>query len=108
MAEIKFDPLAPFENKQLLDELLEKFKTFKYKLYGKREIKFYRGEPDKYEFDLNIGRVHFTELDFQGISKFIKETNDKWKTKITYCIYISKENELIINVRSPKAPNDME
>ncbi|HYV08585.1 MAG TPA: hypothetical protein VEL81_03300, partial [Thermoplasmata archaeon] len=63
-----FDPLEPFANKELLDELIGELGKFRYKLYGSIPIRFHRGEPTKYEFDLNLGVVHFTEQDFQKLS----------------------------------------
>lgn len=104
-----FDPLEPFESKLLLKEVLSKFKNLEYKLYGRIPIKFHRGKPTKYEFDLNLGVMHFTELDFQNLSKIFKEINSKWKTQMTYCIYPAKnERAMIINIRgSPKAPSEL-
>lgn len=95
-----------FTNKDFLNETLENFKKFEYKLYGKKAIKFHRGEPNQFEFDLNLGIIHFTEQDFKGISEFIEKINKKWKSEITYCIYPSKESnrDIIINVRVPGAP----
>ena len=106
MANEKFDALAPFANKKFLAEVLKEFEGFEYKLYGPKPIKLYRGKPTEFEFDLNLEMIHFTEKDFQGISEFVRKINDKWGTSITYCIYPAKERnrDMIINVRSPKAP----
>ena len=103
-----FEPLEPFENKELLNEILSKLENFEYKLYSRIKIKFFRGKPTKYEFDLNLGVMHFTEKDFSGLSKIFSEINKKWKTQMTYCIYPAKDQRaMIINVRgSPKAPSD--
>ncbi len=105
-----FEPLEPFSNKIMFNELLNELKEFKFKLYGKREIKFYRGKETKYEFDWNLGVIHFTELDFRGLSEIFEKINKKWGTKITYCIYPSKEGDrnIIMNVRSPKAPFEID
>ena len=64
-------------NKELLNETLESFKNFEYKLFGKRKLDLYRGAPTEFEFDLNLGVIHFTELDFRGISSFIEKINNK-------------------------------
>ena len=106
----KFDAYAPFEKKELLDETLKEFENFEYKLYGKIPLKFHRGNPNKFEFDLNVGQIHFTEQDFLGISAFMKKINEKWGTPITFCVYTPKDGSrnMIINVRSPKAPVEME
>jgi len=61
-----FDPLEPFENKELLRNVLDRLEQFEYKLYGRIPLKFHRGEPTRYEFDLNLGVVHITEQDCQG------------------------------------------
>ena len=105
----KFDVLEPFASKKVLNEVLNKFKNFEYKLYNKIPIKFYRGKPTKYEFDLNLGMMHFTEQDFKGLSELFNSINNKYKTKMTYCVYPAKEGrEIIINIRgSPKAPADL-
>lgn len=93
-------------NKELLDETLKSFKNFEYKLFGKRGLNFYKGQPDEFEFDLNLGVIHFTELDCKGISAFIENINKKYNVEITYCIYPAKEanRNMIINVRLPGAP----
>ncbi len=106
-----FDPLEPFLGKKLLKELLDKLEQFKYKLYGKIPLKFYKGKPTKYEFDLNFGMMHVTEQDCKGLSEIFSEVNKKWNTQMTYCIYPGKEGkrEMIMNVRgSPKAPANLE
>ncbi len=70
-----FDPLEPFENKELLRNVLDRLEQFDYKLYGRIPLKFHRGEPTRYEFDLNLGVVHITEQDCQGLSEiFASET----------------------------------
>ena len=108
---VKFDPLEPFSDKKLLNELLGELRSFKYKLYGKIPLKFHRGRPTKYEFDLNLGLMHFTELDFRGLSAIFQKINRKWGTQMTFCIYPSKKKfrDMIINVRgSPKAPSELD
>ena len=66
MPEGKFDPLEPFASKELLQELVDDLAKFRYKLYGPIRMRFHRGEPTKYEFDLNLGVLHFTEQDFRS------------------------------------------
>jgi hypothetical protein len=97
-------------NKELLEETLKSFKNFEYKLFGKRKMDFYRGEPTEFEFDLNLGVIHFTELDCKGISSFIEKINKKYNVEITYCIYPAKEanRNMILNVRLPGAPFELE
>jgi len=107
----KFDPLAPFASKKLLDEMLGELKNFRYKLFGKIPLKYYRGRPTVYEMDINLGLIHFTELDFQGMSAIFERINRKWGTQMTYCIYPSKKKfrDIILNVRgSPKAPSEID
>ncbi len=106
-----FDPLEPFASKKLLREVLAEFKKFEYKLYGRIPLKFHRGKPALYEFDLNLGLVHFTELDFQRLSAIFARINKKWGTQMTFCIYPSKQKfrDIVINVRgSPKAPSEVD
>lgn len=97
-------------NKELQDEVLEFFKNFEFKLFGKRGINLYRGQVDEYEFDLNLGVIHFTEMDCKGISAFIDGINKKYGVEITYCIYPAKEanRNMILNVRLPDAPFELE
>ncbi len=73
-----FDPMEPFAKEDLLREVLVEFEKFDYKLYGPIPLRFHRGQPTKYEFDLNLGVVHFTEQDFAGLSSFIRRINGKW------------------------------
>jgi hypothetical protein len=106
-----FDPLEPFADKSLLDETMGELGRFKYKLYGQIPLKLHRGEPTVYEFDLNLGVIHFTEQDFKGLSEIFERINKKWGTRMTYCIYPSKDapREIIMNVRgSPKAPSEID
>ena len=105
-----FDPLEPFLNKKLLKEVSEKLKNFEYKLYGKISLRHYRGKPTKYEFDWDLGLIHFTEQDFKGLSRIFEDINNKWKTKMTFCIYpaLEKNRHMVMNIRgSPKAPSDL-
>lgn len=97
-------------NKELQDEILAGFKNFEYKLFGKRGLNFYRGQVDEFEFDLNLGVIHFTELDCKGISALIDGINKKYNVEITYCIYPAKEanRNMILNVRLPGAPFELE
>lgn len=106
-----FDPLEPFADKSLLDEVLGELSGFKYKLFGQIPVRFYRGDPTAYEFDLNLGVIHFTEQDCKGLSEIFDRINRKWGTKMTYCIYPSKDRarDMILNVRgSPKAPSEID
>ncbi len=106
----KFDPMEPFADKKVLDEIVKLLESFEYKLYGKIPIKFHRGKPTVYEFDLNLGIIHFTEQDFKGLSVIFEKINKKFGTQMTFCIYPSREKnrDMIINVRgSPKAPSEI-
>ena len=106
-----FDPMEPFADPALLAELVGELSKFEYKLYGAIPIRFHRGEATKYEFDLNLGVVHFTEQDCKGLSEIFARTNAKWGTEMTYCIYPSKERtrDMILNVRgSPMAPAEID
>lgn len=106
-----FDPMEPFADPALLADLIGELSKFEYKLYGAIPIRFHRGEATKYEFDLNLGVVHFTEQDCKGLSEIFARTNAKWGTEMTYCIYPSKERarDMILNVRgSPMAPAEID
>lgn len=107
----EFDPMEPFASETLLAELVDGLSKFEYKLYGPIPLRFHRGEPTKYEFDLNLGLVHFTEQDFAGLSDMFGRLNGKWGTEMTFCIYPSKEKarDMILNVRgSPMAPAEID
>ena len=107
----KFDPMEPFADADLLRETLDALVGFEYKLYGRRPKRIHRGEPTAYEFDLNLGVIHFTELDFKGLSAIVRGLNEKWGTEMTFCVYPSKESnrEMILNVRgSPLAPSELD
>ncbi len=104
-----FDPLAPFGSKAMLDEVMAELGRFRYKLYGARPVVLHRGSPTPYEFDLNLGVIHFTEQDFKGLSELFARVNAKWGTRMTFCVYPSKEKarDMILNVRgSPRAPSE--
>ena len=105
----KFDSLEPFADKKCLKDMTEALKNFEYKLYGKMPLKFYRGKPTKYEFDIDLGVFHFTEKDFKGLSDIFSKVNKKWGTEMTFCVYPKKESRgMVINIRgSPKAPSDL-
>src|SRR2546427_438371 len=80
-------------------------------LGGPIPLRFHRGEPTKYEFDLNLGVVHITEQDCNGISEIFAAINKSWQTQVTFCIYPSKDRarDMILNVRgSPKAPAEID
>jgi hypothetical protein len=105
------DPMEPFADETLLKELVGELSKFEYKLYGSIPIAFHRGNPTKYEFDLNLGVIHFTEQDFRGLSETLARMNGKWGTEMTYCIYPSREKarDMILNVRgSPLAPAEID
>jgi len=107
----KFDPLEPFANEGMLKEVLDELRNFEYKLYGKIPLRLHRGNPTKYEFDVTLGVVHFTEEDFQRLSVSFARMNEKWGSQMTFCIYPSKGGgrEIILNVRgSPKAPSEID
>ncbi len=107
----KFDPLEPFADETLRKEIVRELERFEYKLYGAIPIRFHRGEPSQYEFDLNLGIMHFTEEDFKGLSQIFERINREWRTQMTFCIYPSKEKarDVILNVRgSPKAPSEID
>jgi hypothetical protein len=106
----KFNPLEPFASKRLLNEVLGEMRRFRYKLYGNIPPKFHRGKPTKYEFDLALGVIHFTEQDFKGLSAIFEKINNKWGTRMTFCLYPSKKlyRNIVINIRgSPKAPAEI-
>jgi hypothetical protein len=103
--------MEPFADETLLKEIVEELSKFEYKLYGPIPLAFHRGNPTKYEFDLNLGVVHFTEQDFRGLSEIFARMNGKWGTDMTYCIYPSREKarDMILNVRgSPMAPAEID
>lgn len=105
------NPMEPFANETLLNETLDELGKFEYKLYGGIPVKLHRGEPTKYEFDLNLGVIHFTEQDVRGLSAIFSMLNEKWGTVMTYCIYPSKtrNRDMILNVRgSPMAPAEID
>ncbi len=105
----RFDPLEPFASKSMFGELIGELRAFEFKLYRRIPLKFYRGKKSKLEFDLNLGVIHFTEEDFMGLSEIFKRINKKWGTDITYCIYPAKDTRsIIMNVRSPKAPSEID
>ncbi len=106
-----FDPLAPFQDKRVLEEVVSALAAFRWKLYGPIPVRFHRGEPTPYEFDLNLGVVHVTEQDAQGLSEIFRGVNARWATRMTYCLYPSKDRprEIILNVRgSPRAPAEID
>src|SRR5213593_2526846 len=96
-----FDPMEPFAREDVLRAILDELETFDYKLYGPIPLRFHRGQPTKYEFDLNLGVVHFTEQDFEGLSAIVRTINAKWGTQMTFCVYPSKEKarDMILNIR---------
>jgi hypothetical protein len=106
-----FDPLEPFASRDCLDDVLGALDRFEFKLYGRIPRRLHRGEPTVYEFDLDLGVIHFTEVDFRGLSRVFDEINRKWGTEMTYCIYPAKDQsrDMILNVRgSPKAPSEID
>ncbi len=106
-----FDAMQPFANAECLGETLEALGAFEFKLYGRIPRRFHRGDPTVFEFDLNLGVVHFTEQDFRGLSEIFAGLNRKWGTEMTFCLYPSKETprDMILNVRgSPQAPSEID
>src|SRR5256885_504957 len=62
-------------------------------------------------FVVNLGVVHITEQDCQGLSEIFASVNRAWRTQMTFCIYPSKEKarDMVLNVRgSPKAPAEID
>lgn len=108
---MSFDPTEPFADPTCLAETMAALDRFEFKLYGHIPRRLHGGEPTIFEFDLNLGVIHFTEEDFRGLSTIFSELNRKWGTEMTYCIYPSKESarEMILNVRgSPRAPSEID
>ena len=106
-----FDPMEPFARDDILREVLDELAKFDYKLYGPIPVRLHRGQPTKYEFDINLGVVHFTEQDLAGLSEIVRNINAKWGTQMTFCVYPSKEKarDMILNVRgSPMAPAEID
>src|SRR5438046_8101544 len=79
-----FDPLEPFENKELLRNVLDWLEQFEYKLYGRIPLKFHRGEPTRYEFDLNLGVVYITEQDCKGLGEILAAVSESWGSKLMF------------------------
>lgn len=108
---MSFDAMEPFADRQCLNETLAALDSFEFKLYGRIPRRFHRGEPTPFEFDLNLGLVHFTEQDFRGLSQIFEALNRTWGTEMTFCVYPSKEKprDMILNVRgSPQAPSEID
>jgi len=106
-----FDSKEPFADEDFLREVRQALSRFEYKLYGAIPERLHRGEPTKYEFDLNLGVIHVTEQDVLGLSEIFRGLNSKWGAEMTYCIYPSKDSnrEMILNVRgSPLAPSEID
>ena len=105
------DPMEPFASPELLAATMRALDEFEFKLYGRIPRRLHRGDPTKYEFDLNLGVIHFTEQDFRGLSQAFAQLNAAWGTEMTFCVYPSKERnrEMILNVRgSPMAPSEID
>ncbi len=105
------DPMEPFATASVLEEVLVRVAAFDFKLYGPVPRRLYRGAPTKYEFDLDLGLIHFTEQDFEGLSALFREFNQKWGTQMTFCVYPSREADrhMVLNVRgSPLAPSEID
>src|SRR2546422_10966051 len=99
-----FDPLEPFENRELLRHLQDRLEQFEYKLYGRIPLKFHRGGSTHYEFDLNLGVVHITEQDCQGLSEIFASDNRTWRTQMKFCIYPSNESPRDMILNGTEAP----
>lgn len=107
----EFDAFKPFASETLLKQVVDELAKSEYKLYGPRPVVFHRGRPNKHAFDLNLGVVHFTEQDFRGLSEIFVRINGERGTRMTFCVYPSKQTprDLILNVRgSPKAPAEID
>ncbi len=106
-----FDPLAPFADPAVLEDVVSSLASFRWKLYGAIPIRYHRGDPTPYEFDLNLGVVHVTEEDAKGLSEIFRRVNERRKTRMTFCFYPSKDRprDVILNVRgSPRAPAEID
>ena len=105
------DPMEPFADGDVLAEVLAGLDALPFKLYGSIPRRLYRGEPTRYEFDLDLGVIHFTEEDFRRLSELFLGFNRKWGTQMTFCVYPSREGDrhMILNVRgSPMAPSEID
>ncbi len=102
-----FDKEHPFANEDFLNELLKALK-FPFKLYGVLPFVVIAQNPD--EMDLHLGEVHVTEADLQTLSGIVKTTNKKWKTDVTFCLFLSTQfpGVMLLNVRGPHAPMSLE
>ncbi len=98
-----FEKEKPFSNEKFFNEVISSLK-FPFKLYG--IIPFKLIYQDENEIDLNMGEIHFTELDFKKISELFSTINKKFGTEITYCIYHSTQfkGDMLLNIRGLNAP----
>jgi len=101
------DPEHPFVNEPFLKELLQALK-FPFKLYGVLSFVVIAQSSD--EIDLHLGKIHATEVDVQALSGIMKTINEKWKTNITYCLFLSTQfpGAFLLNIRGPHAPASLE
>lgn len=99
-----FDKDEPFGNKKFLSYLLEEFGKIELKLYGK--IKYKTIFKEAKEIDLDLGKIHVTEMDLKKISALMDKTNKKFGTGIMYCLYHSDQfvGHMLLNIRGPNAP----
>lgn len=102
-----FDAEHPFANQAFVEELVQALK-FPFKLYGILPFIVISQSPD--EIDAHLGEIHATEVDLQTLSGIMKTMNDKWKTSITYCLFLSTQfpGVFLLNIRGPNAPMSIE
>lgn len=98
-----FDAEHPFADQAFVEELVQALK-FPFKLYGVLPFTVISQSPD--EIDAHLGEIHATEVDLQKLSDIMKTMNGKWKTSITYCLFLSTQfpGVFLLNVRGPNAP----
>src|SRR5207245_9791570 len=103
--------IEALENEQHHRQGMDGRARFEYKLDGPIPVRFHRGNPTKYEFDVNVCVVHSPEQDCNGLTEIFATINKSWQTQMTFCIYPSKDRarDMILNVRgSPKAPAEID
>lgn len=103
----KPDPKSPFGYKPFLNWILGRLK-FKTKLYGILDIKVIY--QDTLEIDLDIGKIHITEIDLKELSRIMEESKSNWNANITYCLYHSMQfpGHMLLNIRGPNAPSSLD
>ncbi|MFA4955322.1 MAG: non-heme iron oxygenase ferredoxin subunit [Patescibacteria group bacterium] len=101
------DAEHPFVFEGFVDELLQGLK-FPFKLYGVLPFVVLAQSSD--EIDVYLGKVHATEVDLQALSGVMAKLNEKWKTSITYCLFLTTQfpGVMLLNIRGPHAPMSLE